>query len=168
MFRLACVACLLIGCRVSLESERTGDDDDGGKCQISNSEACVQSEADAHADLAWIETKIFAGSCVFSGCHNGDSSPAGRMDLRTGKSHASLVDVTSGIDNTRKLVVPGDPAASYLLLMVRAIAPADASPPAVAPPASIGYMPQSSGNQTLCCQKLDVLERWIAAGAPSN
>jgi hypothetical protein len=70
------------------------------------------------------------------------------------------------VDPTRKLVVPNDVKSSYLMLMVRDVPPAMATPPGTAPPGSIGYMPQ--GSTTLCCQKLDALERWIMAGAPNN
>jgi hypothetical protein len=35
------------------------------------------------------------------------------------------------------------------------------------PAADIGALPQGA-NIALCCQKLDVLERWLEAGAPSN
>jgi hypothetical protein len=167
MFRLVIVASLLAGCRVSLEDTSSGDDTITGRaCVVStSSQPCM--DATTHSDLAWIEQKIFTASCTFSGCHNGDSSRAGMIDLRPGKSRAHLVDFASKLDPTRKLVVAGDVDASYAMLMLRDVPPAMASPPGSAPPGSIGYMPQGTGGTSLCCQKLDVLERWITAGAPS-
>ena len=166
MIRLVMVASLLVGCRLSLES--AGDAGDNGTartCTVSTtSQPCMDSVT--HSDLAWIETKIFNASCVFSGCHNGTDTLAGRVDLRPGMSRAHLVSFSSVIEPTRKLVVPNDVAASYLMLMLRDVPPAMASPPGSPPPSTINYMPQSS--PPLCCQKLDALERWINNGAPNN
>jgi hypothetical protein len=167
MIRLALVASLVAGCRISLESSDTGDNNlTGRKCTVSTtSQPCM--DATMHSDLAWIEQNVFAASCNFAACHDGGNTAQGKVDLRPGKSGAHLVDFASVIDPTRKLVVPNDVDASYLMLMVRDVAPAMANPPASPPPGSVGYMPQTSGSATLCCQKLDALERWIMAGAPS-
>ncbi|HEU4730256.1 MAG TPA: hypothetical protein VFT22_20305 [Kofleriaceae bacterium] len=158
MLRLVLVAILLAGCRISLE-----DGSSGQVCQVGTSPAC--QDAVNHSDLAWIEENVFKPSCIFSGCHNGDNNLQGKIDLRGGQSHAHLVNVASVIDTTRKLVVPNDVQASYLMLMLQDLPPAMANPPASPPPGSVGFMPQGGG--PLCCQKLDALERWIMAGAPS-
>jgi len=42
------------------------------------------------------------------------------------------------------------------------------NPPAMPPPPTIGFMPQNSGGQLLCSQKLEAIERWIAMGALNN
>ena len=165
MLRLVLVASLLAGCRLTLENTDTGDDTTMGRpCAISTaSPACV--DAVNHSDLPWIEQNIFAPSCNFQGsCHDGSNSLQGKVDLRATKSYAHLVNYSSVLDPTRKLVVPNDVEASYLMLMLRDVAPAMANPPGKAP--SVGFMPQNTGT-TLCCQKLDTLERWIMAGAPS-
>jgi hypothetical protein len=162
MFRLAVIASLLAGCRISLES------DDLHRACIVNTSSKLCTDAVDHSDLAWIEQNIFVPNCNLSGggaCHGGPSD-AGKLDLRAGMSHGHLVGVSSMIDRTRQLVVPGDVAASYLTLMLSDVPPAMASPPGSAPPSNIGFMPQSSG--TLCCQKLDAIERWIESGAPNN
>jgi len=166
MLRIVLVASLVAGCRLSLEATDTGDDTSTVRaCKFSTtSPSCA--DAVNHAELAWIETNIFAASCNFSGCHNGDNTPQGKVDLRATKSYAHLVNYASVIDPTRKLVVANDIEASYLMLMLRDVPPAMASPPGKAPPGSVGFMPQNAGS-TLCCQKLDTLERWIMAGAPS-
>lgn len=161
MIRLVLIASLVTACRVSLED--AAGDQSGRQCKVSTtSQPCLDSTS--HSDLAWIENKIFVASCNFSGCHNGADTPQGRIDLRPGMSHAHLVNFTSTIDSSRKLVVPNDVEASYLMLMVGDVPAAMADPPGTLP--SAGLMPQNSS--ALCCQKLDVLERWIMAGAPNN
>ena len=173
MLRVVAIASLVFpvfwGCRISLENYDTSiQDTDGGNgraCVVSSTSAsCV--EATMHSDLAFIEQKIFASSCNVPGsCHNSASDP-GKLDLRPGVSHDHLVGVPSIIDRTRKLVVPNDVAASYLMLMLRDVAPAMASPPGSPPPGNVGFMPQAA--PVLCCQKLDAIERWINAGAPNH
>lgn len=168
MLRLVAIASLLCGCRISLDnfdtSAQSTDGGSGRPCVVSDTvQPCI--DATMHSDLAFIEQKIFAASCNLPGCHDSATS-AGKLDLRPGVSHDHLVGVSSQIDRTRQLVVPNDVAASYLMLMLRDVAPAMASPPGTPPPGSVGFMPQ--GASTLCCQKLDAIERWINAGAPNN
>jgi hypothetical protein len=139
-----------------------GGKEDGG-IDAPPSAACL--EADGYQNLANIETKIFKTSCVFSGCHNGGATDAGRMNLKETFAHASIVGVDSEVELGRKIVEPGNPAASYLLLMLGEIAPADADPPAGPPPGSIGLMPQNAGGMLLCSQKRGAIVRWIEAGA---
>jgi hypothetical protein len=162
MIRFVMIAGLLVGCRHSLEDSGP----EGSVCVESTSiTSCLQAEG--RSDLGWIEQNIFISGCALSSsCHNGANTNAGRMDLSAGKAHASLVNVASRLEPSRKLVVPNDVAASYLMLMLRDFPPSEALPPGQAPPSSVGYMPQ--GGPTLCCQKLDAIERWIMAGAPIN
>src|SRR5882672_12014400 len=175
MLRVVAIASLVFplfgGCRISLENYDTSiQDTDGGSgraCVVSSiSQPCM--DATMHTDLAFLEQKVFAQSCNFSGCHD-SATDSGKLDLRPGVSHDHLVGVSSQIDRTRMLVVPNDVAASYLMLMLRDVAPAVANPPAGPPPGNIGFMPQNAGSAgTLCCQKLDAIERWINAGAPNH
>lgn len=125
-------------------------------------------EAQTASDLAFIEQKIFKQSCIFSGCHNGANTDAGRVDLREGMSHAHLVGFDSALDPSRKLVVAGAPDQSYLLMMIKHIAPENMSPPADPPPAMVGFMPQNSGGSTQCLPKREAIQRWIEAGALAN
>lgn len=166
MIRLVAIAALLSGCRISLETNDT-EEFSTRQCTVSTtSQPCM--DAVNHSDLAWIEQKIFTPSCAIPGCHS-STSDSGKLDLHAGMSHDHLVNVSSIIDRTRKLVVPNDVDASYLMLMVRDVPPAMANPPAMSPPGDIGYMPQGvPPSLALCCQKLDALERWIKAGAPNN
>ena len=168
MIRFVVVASLLVGCRISLSHEPgddPGTDANGGRaCTVSTtSQACL--DAVTHSDLSWIEANVFVGSCNFAGCHNGAAGNDSTVDLSPGMSRAHMVNFTSHIDPTRKIVVPNDVAASYLMLMLGDVAPAMASPPASGLPGA-GRMPQ--GAPILCCQKLDAIERWITAGAPTN
>ena len=137
-------------------------------CRIlldTDSSACDEIK---QSDLTFLETKVFARSCVFSSCHNGGSSKAGRLDLRAGNAFASLVDVDSRLqtDPQLKLVVPGEAAQSYLLVMIGDIFPSDASPAIGPPPTDIGLMPQDGG--LLCRERRHAIERWIIAGALDN
>jgi hypothetical protein len=167
MIRLVLITSLLVGCRVSLEDSGTGGTTSGRTCTVSTTSApCMEAASGMKSDLAWLQANVFTPSCSFSGCHNGDSSRQGQIDLRDGMSHAHLVNFASKLDPTRKLVVPNDVEASYLMLMLHDFSPDMANPPGSAPPDSVGYMPQ--GNPPLCCQKLDAIERWIMAGAPTN
>jgi hypothetical protein len=168
MIRFAVVAILLVGCRISLSNEagnEVASDGNGGRaCTVSTtSPQCL--DATTHSDLAWIEANVFVGGCNFSGCHNGSAGNDSTLNLTPGVSAAHLVNFTSRIDPTRKLVVPNNVSASYLMLMLGDVPPAMASPAASGLP-SAGRMPQ--GLPILCCQKLDAIERWINAGAPTN
>jgi len=161
MLRLVVLAGLLAACRISLEN-------DGPRTCVVNAKAPSCLDAVNHSDLAWIEQNIFVPNCNLGGggaCHGG-ASDAGKLDLRAGMSHNHLVGVSSMVDRTRMLVVPNDVAASYLMLMLNDVSPDMANPPGSRPPSNIGFMPMSNG--TLCCQKLDALERWIDSGAPNN
>ena len=162
---LASGVMLVFGCRYSLEESASSVAGDGG-VDAPLSPSCM--EALTKSDLAFIETKVFAQSCTFSGCHNGANTNAGRLDLRPTMSFAELVNVDSVISPTYKYVVPGQPNQSHLLLMINHIPPEMMSPPAMAPDPQIGYMPQNAGGRLLCVEKRDAIQRWIMAGAPAS
>ena len=179
MLRFVFAAGLVLagGCRAQLSdapSLSLGDEVDAGdgtgrNCNVSTtSSSCLAAAMQQPPTLTWIENNIFKTSCTFSGCHNGESTKQGKVDLRVGMSYAHLVGYASVIDTTRTLVVANDFHASYLMLMLHDFAPTAATPPGDPPPGDIGYMPQGTNNVPLCCQKLDALERWITAGAPNN
>src|SRR5258705_3752280 len=106
MSRIGLIAILLAGCGTN---PPTPDAD-----QVPQ----VCQDATMHSDLTWIEANIFVKQCAFSGCHNGGATLAGHVDLRAGMSHDHLVNFPSQLDPSRMLVVPGDPAKSYLLVMI--------------------------------------------------
>lgn len=111
-------------------------------------------EATEHSDLAWIESEIFAPSCAaFGPCHQGAAVSAGGLNLEEGNSEANLVGVASGLFPEYDLVVPGDPDASYLMIILgHRDGPIDSS---------TGTMPYN--NPLLCVEKRDAIERWITA-----
>jgi hypothetical protein len=141
---------------------------------------CFQ-DAPMHSDFTFIKASIFDKNCFGSACHT--TGGTAKLKLSTDANHPEDAPVTqaeaymnllgadgmgafSTIDKTRRLVVPSDANSSYMELMIQRITPAEATPPAMPPPSNIGYMPQA--NPTLCCQKLDAIDRWIAAGAMNN
>jgi hypothetical protein len=135
-------------------------------CMTSTTDSvCLQA---ANEDsFAWIQQNIFATNCFGSSCH--DQGGQGRLaiaqQVSATQAYANLVGsggtgVSSMIDPTRMLVVPGNGSASWLEVMVQEIPPSAASPPAQPPPDDIGFMPQANG--VLCCQKLDAIDRWIS------
>src|SRR5438105_4866364 len=80
-----------------------------------------------HSDLPWIQANIFTPSCSrFSACHQGRATMAGGLSLEDGKSWTGLVNVDSKLygpngsvmHSTWKRVVPGDPANSYLSVVL--------------------------------------------------
>jgi hypothetical protein len=156
------------GCRIALTDPV---DYSARSCTDGTVQACV--DAADHSDLTWIEGNIFP-KCTFSGCHNGAMTDGGRLDLQPGKSHASLVNADSRIAagptlvGPAKLVTPGMPTQSYLLVMLHQLTPAQHDPPLDPPPANIGFMPQNAGGAITCCQKLDAVQRWIEEGAQNN
>ena len=160
---LAAVLLASAGCRIDLDHA-----DSGRVCKVSTAAVCA--EADSHADFAWIESKIFAANCFGSAGHTGPTA-SGKRDLSVGNSYATLMGPTgtgvmSNVDPSRTLVVPFKPEQSYLFFMVQGVDAADGDPPFTTPPTTIGFMPSKS--TTLCCQKIDAIERWILAGAPND
>jgi hypothetical protein len=162
-------ALLALGCRIDLDERDDDANTTGRSCKVSTASVCV--EAETHSDFTWIEDKIFAANCFGSSCHTG-STASGKRDLSDGVSYATLMGpsgtggVKANLAPTHDLVVPGSPEKSYLYIIMRGIEPEDADPPVSPPPSNIGYMPMS--NSLLCCQKIDAVERWIAAGAMND
>jgi hypothetical protein len=116
-------------------------------------------EAANHSDLAFIQDKIFTPGCAsFTSCHRGAATSAGELSLEAGQSLAQMLDKPSDIDPSKKLIKAGDPANSYLMIITGKY-------PGVIDP-TIGTMP--SRNPLLCAEKLDAMDRWIAAGAPAS
>jgi hypothetical protein len=165
MIRLVVVLTLFAGCRISLEDEE-GPGGGARHCDAQNTSSTCQ-EANNHSDFTWLASNVFNINCsIASGCHDGNTgNAAGRTDLRTGMSYSHLVNYSSTLEPTRKIVVPGSIEQSYLMVMLGAIPASMADPPANSP--SVGLMPQGVP-QGICCQKMDAIERWIMAGAPNN
>src|SRR5262245_45064327 len=119
LFGFVMVGVLVSGCRISLDEEPQTTDGVGVDAGVVSKECMM---ATGYSDLPSIETGILAGSCVATGCHNGAPTAAGKLDLRMNQALSHLVNVDSKIDPRHKLVVPGQPKKSYLLLMIKQIA----------------------------------------------
>ncbi len=115
------------------------------------SPSCI--EAVDHSDLPWIQDNIFTPGCAaFSSCHMGDARQAANLNLEPGMSLAAMLNVDSILFSDWKLVVPGDPANSYLMVILGAeIGPLKDG---------VGTMPFN--NPKLCQPKLDAVSRWIS------
>jgi hypothetical protein len=160
-----------LGCKVDLDHfEQTF-------CKPSQTApTCLEAEEKNVSDMAWLQTNVFTRNCGGDDCHgqpvNG-TEPGGTIVLANGNAYKALLGaepdagpaplVESTFSPAHKLVVPGKPELSYLFFLMRG-QPADTGATVFdEPPADTGYMP--SANNTLCCQKLDAVERWIRAGA---
>lgn len=147
------------------------------QCKPSEAPVCVMAESENRSDFAWLQQNMFSTNCAGDDCHGSPANnrpPDGELVLATGFAYKTLLGkeatdtgdaplVDSSYSPAHKLIVPGHPEDSYLLFLLKHYYPEDGTPWFAEPPADIGYMPQS--NNTLCCQKLDAVERWIAAGA---
>jgi hypothetical protein len=173
----------LAGCRVSLDA--TGKKEP--TCVVDPPpQVCM--DAESHDDFTWIETNIFDKQCAQADCHDGGQSKQGAINLHLDPAlnpmgaYAHLLGadgngVVSVLAPNRKLVVPGQPDESYMLVMLGEVdykdaIPADDAPDDIseAPDKAAegnGYMPMSQAT-LICCQKLDAIQRWIMAGAMND
>lgn len=165
-------ALLVTGCRIDLDSAPAQMDAGvaGRTCSIGTSSLCMQAET--HSDFTFIKNQIFPISCsASSSCHMSATS-SGKLDLSAANAYKSLLGpngtggVMSDVDKTRILVVPGMPRQSYFYFITRGIRAEDGDPPFTNPPANVGLMPQKG--TSICCQKIDAIERWITAGAMND
>ncbi len=188
--RWVVLAIVVVACRIDLDHGGTsGSTIDGAsnmrqQCAI-NTISTLCTGADALTDCStgsagcfkYIKEKIFDLNCKSSSCHS--LGGTGKLDLSTddvgtvsqATAYTNLMGsngmgVASMVDTTRLLVVPGHPEQSYLDYMTQKVAPSDMVPPEGDPPKNVGYMPQANG--VLCCQKLDLIDRWIQGGALNN
>jgi len=137
----------------------SGGDDDGAADASIDAISASCLEALDHSDLTWIQDRVLQPGCAgFTACHMGAASEAGGLSLERGQTHAQLVGVDSDLFPQFKRVAPGDPANSYLMIIVGQYpGPIDDK---------AGTMPYNSA--LLCKEKRDAMERWILAGAPNE
>ena len=136
-FFASSVALVLAGCA----GDGTGLDANGRP--ISDTPA-------ANGDFQEIQDTIFTPICT--ACHVGAGAPQG-LRLDAGNSYALLVNVASAEVPGTLRVNPGNPDASYLVQKIEGTAAVGVRMPANGPP----YLPQD---------RIDLVRRWIAAGAP--
>jgi hypothetical protein len=108
------------------------------------------------ATFAVLQRTIFNTGCATLSCHG--TARAGALDLRPESAYASLVGVLADNPVARAAgtlrVVPGDPERSFLVAKLRGtlVDGEGTRMPQVGPP--------------LPAAKIDLVRRWIAAGAP--
>ena len=96
--------------------------------------------------------EVFAVSCAFSGCHSG-GEPAAGLSLE-GDFAGRIVGVASEQRSGFKLVDPGNPNKSYLLMKVRGN---DEIISQQMPPGA-----------PLSAEQVEIIRAWIAVGAPTE
>jgi hypothetical protein len=159
-------AVLAMSCRISIDDRIAPS-----QCEA-REDIPVCAEAANHSDFAWLQDNVFSSNCSSDSCHStpkeGDPAPDGRILLTTDAYTTLLGPDGMGADSEvapgRKLVVPGNPEASYMFFLLRGVYAEQGAPPFDEPPDDVGYMPMSSS--TLCCEKIEAVRRWIEAGAP--
>lgn len=147
---LAACALAVVAC-----SDNSGNSDAGPDAISPNCLAAMD-----HSDLTWIQDKVFQPSCAgFRDCHQGAAVDAAHLSLERGQSHIQLVGIaaefTPPAPQSNIRVVPGDPANSYLMVIIGQYTGARFED---------RTMPYNS--ELLCKEKRDAIERWILAGAP--
>jgi hypothetical protein len=164
-------ALFVMACRIDLDHGETPDASVSGRsCKVSTSASCM--EAVNHSDFAFIKNSIFPNSCSSSSSCHMSSTSSGKLDLSAGNAYASIMGPTgaggvkSGVDDSRTLIVPGEPKASYFFFLIHGVKASEGQPAFSDPPTDVGFMPMS--NNAMCCQKIDAIERWITAGAMNN
>lgn len=110
-------------------------------------------EAQDKSDILWIQEKIFDSCAAFSVCHQGAAISAGGLNLESGFAETAMIDIDSRLFPDYKLVVPGDPDNSYLMVIL-----GGAQGPLKD---GVGTMPYN--NPLLCDPKIDAVARWITA-----
>jgi hypothetical protein len=112
----------------------------------------------APATFATVQRRVFNRSCASFSCHG--AAAAGGLALTPDRSLASLVGVAASNPDARAAgvlrVVPGDPEVSFLLRKLTGrLGPGEGEP-----------MPRVG--ERLPAATLDLVRRWIAAGAPAT
>jgi len=150
------VAPISLGMTTDLRPALTADGDTGldaavtatdGRVYISHF-AVTPPPPSFSRDILRIFDTNGAKTCAQSNCHSG-SRPAGGQNLEKDKAYANIVNVASSEKPALKRVMPGDAANSYLFQKV-----------------SSGLMPRAGG--PLTGADIDLIRRWINAGAPNN
>lgn len=95
---------------------------------------------------------VFSASCAMGGCHGGGSAQAGLL-LSPGPAYANLVNAASTEDPSKKRVLPGDAAKSYLVLKVEGNQSSGSRMPPAGP---------------LAANTIRNIKNWISRGAKNN
>ncbi len=119
--------------------------------------ACRRPPSAGTATFATVQRLVFARSCATFSCHG--AAAAGGLTLADDAAYANLVGVSPANDAARAegllRVAPGDPSRSFLLRKL-------AGPLTDAEGAAMPRVGTS-----LPAARIDLVRRWIAAGAPA-
>lgn len=135
------------------------DPNNCGTCgkQCALGQTCTDGKCDcgmSSVSFAGAIQPIFSASCASMGCHAGVMPQAG-LNLTNGKSYAELVNVAaSQCNDGRKLVMPGDPGASYIVDKMTGV------------DLCFGTKMPKLGN--LPSAQVQSVVDWICQGAPNN
>lgn len=103
--------------------------------------------------LSQLQSEVFTPRCSF--CHTGGSNTLpGAMNLTDGNAYANLVNVGSRQSAGSTRVVPGDPAASYLIRKLEGTNTVGSRMPL--------------GGPFLDAETMARIKSWISSGAPNN
>lgn len=115
----------------------------------------VPAPTPAPATYEMVATRVLS-NCTTRSCH-GEAGRRGNLVLTPERAYEELVDrpavQAAAASRGKKRVVPGDPDASFLLQKL-------------AEPAADEGARMPLGNPPLSPEDLDLIRRWIAAGAP--
>ncbi|HXC53223.1 MAG TPA: DUF4215 domain-containing protein [Candidatus Limnocylindrales bacterium] len=142
-----------------LDTDEECDDGNADTNDTCTNECVGCNPADAVYDTTFegIQQLIFdAYDCSNDACHG--SSQQGGLDLRAGNSYASLVGVTSSIDEEKVRVFPGDQDESILYLKL-AMATLDGYEP------HTGGTPMPFTGTPITEDQLEAVKLWIRGGA---
>jgi len=126
-------------------------------CGSSGNDLSSNNSSSANVTFEMVQTQVFAVSCTFSSCH-GANSPQQGLNLTLDQAYTNLVNVAStelaalGVAEDR--VTPSEPDRSYILEKLRSDSPRSGV-----------RMPI---DQPLDAARIDMVARWIAAGAAEN
>jgi hypothetical protein len=152
MIRAAALLVLALGA-LGCGGSSGGGPADAAVVDVDASPSCV--EARDHSDLEWLQSDVVTPTCAaFSACHKGEADDALGLNLESGNTMASLVDVVSQKQPDMVLVAPGAPADSYVLVILGHFGVDD---PRIDP--ETGTMPYNL--PLLCVEKRDAIARWI-------
>ena len=168
MLRLAVLVIALASCKSNGPGSGTDDDDDDERpdsgvtdgmradATLPDGAASLCEQATIRHDLTFIQDTVFTPSCATAECHAGPDPEVG-LSLAAGASYTNLVNKGASTVTAWTRVVPGSIDQSYLAVALgRAAGPAPRD----------GFMP--IGAPPLCTEQLEMIERWITAGAPND
>jgi len=115
-----------------------------------------EPQPDSGHALAADVQPIFDQYCTAGGCHEHDA-PQADLDLTAGNSRNQLLGPALQ-DSMADLVVPGNPTSSYLMLKLEGKGATGLQMPRTA----------YGDGEPLPAESIEIIERWIIAGAPDD